>query len=374
MNKIITLLFAGILLCSVGASDSFAQKKKKNKKGATQSTAPAADASANATPAAPVDYATQLKNWEAQVKAAEDKVAAATAKVQSATKPASKQKAEKALKSAQADLDALKSNKPVNPIPEEQVRLVPLDSTEYNATGYNPISVFGIHKSRIMSRMRITRLVDLKEKCNTPFYNRGLEITSFLLDAVKNGDIIPYNDSLNKTITKKAMADKSTYVVVNPDDPKLNDTLRLTAKIMSELYIEEDLIFDRQRSQTRYDIRSISMKIPQYGFNENYPQFEVPFTTLRYKDVERVLDSKPTARWKNPYNNSEDRKYSEAFRLRLFCSHITKIMRNNPENKSIDQIDDLTTVGGPDPITNALLASQNFDYLLVSQENELYEY
>jgi Gliding motility associated protein GldN len=220
-----------------------------------------------------------------------------------------------------------------------------------------------------MYRMRIRRMIDFAEKCNTPFVNSNTEFVSFLMEGLRKGEIQGYNDSLNKTIPKKKVSAVMKYE--DPNDPQ--NSTEAKASQLNFIYIDEDLLFDRQRSQTKYDIQSISLVLPMNTFGGILPTFDTPIATLRYKDVEKFLDSKPTARWKNPYNNAEDRKISEAFRLRLFCSHITKMMRDNPQGQTIDQIDAFTNYGA-DSQRGPLLASQNYEYLLVSMENELYEY
>lgn len=258
---------------------------------------------------------------------------------------------------------------PPPPAPEEQVRVVPLDSIDYNASGYNPLSVFGIHRSRIMHKMRIRRLIDFNEKCNTPFVNTNQEFMHFLLEGLRKGEIQGYNDSLNRTVTKKALQEVIHYE--DPNNKEVNVDLK--GKDLGYVYMDEDMVFDRQRSQTRYDILSLSLKLPPNTFEGSYPPYEKAIATVRYKDVERLMDAIPMARWKNPYNNAEDRKISEAFRLRLFCSHITRLNYDNPQGSDISGISAYTKQGS-DMERGPLLQSAIFEEMLVSKENELYDY
>jgi len=257
-------------------------------------------------------------------------------------------------------------NPPVPVKVEEPLRTLSYDSVEYNGTGYNPLSTLNIHKSRIMQRLRITRVIDFNEKCNQPFFNKGSEFTRFLLNGLKSGELIGFNDSLERQVSKKNIlleleklmdpTDTSSLVILKPEQ-------------LSQVYFTEDLIFDRQRSQTRHDIHSIRLFVPQNAFADAIPPFDRTLAVIRYKDVINYLNTKPQATWRNPANNAEDKRFSDALHLRLFCSRITKIMLDNPAG---DNLDAISSYKGVDK--SILLASQNIEYLLVSKENELYEY
>jgi gliding motility associated protien GldN len=257
---------------------------------------------------------------------------------------------------------------PVAPVEvEEPLRTLSYDSIEYNSTGYNPLSTLNMHKSRIMYRMRTTRVIDFNEKCNQPFFNKGSEFTRFILDGLKSGELIGFNDSLEKQVSKKYILGELNKLM-DPLDPA--SIVILKPEQLAQVYFTEDLVFDRQRSQTRHDIHSVRLFIPQNAFADAIPAFDRTLAVVRYKDLVNFLNSKPQATWKNPANNAEDKRFSDALHLRLFCSRITKIMLDNPTGDAIDAISAYSK-GGDKSI---LLASQNIEYLLVSKENELYEY
>ena len=242
---------------------------------------------------------------------------------------------------------------------------VPMDSTDYDPkTGYNYLSVMPVHRSDIMSRMRVWRNIDLNEKCNTPFFNMQSEITKYLLEAYRAGELMAFrDDSLIQEKPKEAV--EKDLAEIDPLDSNNNKYFK--AKDLSFFEIKEDVIFDKQRSQTRFDILSLTMYVPSDATTRG---FDIAVASFRYKDIERVLDARPEARWRNGYNNAEDRRFSDAFRLRLFCSRIIRISKDNPSNNSISALPSISG-GGP---RAELLAAQQFEYDLVSQENELYEY
>ncbi|MES2386704.1 MAG: gliding motility protein GldN [Bacteroidota bacterium] len=248
---------------------------------------------------------------------------------------------------------------------EKPAHRVPLDSVDYDPkTGYNYLSVMPVHASDIMYRMRVWRNIDLNEKCNTPFFNFDSEITKFILDAYRKGELMAFtNDSL--TLERQRTEVEKSMSEIDPLDSNNNKYFK--AKDLSFFEIKEDLMFDKQRSQTRYDILSLTMYVPADATTRG---FDLLVASFRYKDVERILDARPEARWRNAYNNAEDRRFSDAFRLRLFCSRIIRISKDNPTNNPIASLSSVSA-GGPKA---ELLAAQQFEYDLVSQENELYEY
>lgn len=63
--------------------------------------------------------------------------------------------------------------------------------------GYNPNSVRPIHSSDIMWMKTIWRNLDMKEKQNRPFMAINNEVTKFIFDAVRSGQLKAYtNDSV----------------------------------------------------------------------------------------------------------------------------------------------------------------------------------
>jgi len=280
---------------------------------------------------------------------------------------AQKKKKKKPTKAVSANETVTPPAEPAAPVEvAEPLRTLSYDSVEYNTTGYNPLSTLNIHKSRIMYRIRTTRIIDFSEKCNEPFFNKGTEFTRFILDGLKSGELIGFNDSLEKQVSKKYVVGELSKLM-DPLDP--NSMVTLKPEQLAQVYFTEDLVFDRQRSQTRYDIHSFRLFVPQNAFGDAIPPFDRTLAVVRYKDLVAYMNSKPQATWKNPANNSEDKRYSDALHLRLFCSRITKIMLDNPTGDAIDAIEAYNKNE-----RSILLASQNIEYLLVSKENELYEY
>jgi gliding motility associated protien GldN len=256
---------------------------------------------------------------------------------------------------------------------KEIIKRYPFDSTDYMVqSGYNPLSVIPVHISDIMQRTKMIRIIDFREKCNESFRYREAEFWKYVVEAYRAGLLDAFSDdSLNKVKNPKYVYDKLFKKEAKEEKgPNGEDLFDVAPIKYRELYlaeIKEDLLFDRQRSQTFYDIQSVGLILPAESSEKSAKEAICYF---RYKDIERVLNTNPYAKWRNSYNSVEDRRFSDAFRLRLFCSRITKLNKDNPLGEEISALPKFEKFG----TKGWLLASQQFEYDLVSQENELYDY
>ncbi len=261
------------------------------------------------------------------------------------------------------------------------------DPPNLDSAGYNALSVRPIHVSDIMYKMTIWRRIDMREKCNEPFFPAGNEISKLMIQGVLDGKLKAYTtDSVNRLMTKEqfiakikdpsagevpaassggdswgdaAPAGGAGAAPAAPSGPILLQPFQLYLFDM-----KEDLIFDKQRSQMKNDIQSLTMVIDS---KFSVKAIEEYVATFRYKDLVKYFASIPTAKWFNFQNRAEDKKISDAMDLRLFCSRITKI--SNPKDNSIAQID---TYNKSDKMV--LITSQQFEYDLVEKENELWDF
>lgn len=316
-----------------------------------------------------------------ELAAVNKEIAATNAKVKKA-KGAAKKNLQNQLKSLQqqkADLEnTLKSassagggaKKKTAEADLEVVKVYPYDSIDYQVkSGYNPLSVIPLHISDVMLRTKITRKLDFKEKCNTPFDNKGAQFWKYVLEAYRLGQLDAFvDDSLNKVKNPKFVLEKLMNVE-RDENGKITDQSPKSYSDFRICTLKEDLLFDRQRSQTYYDIQAVGLWLPATDAG-NLDKVDIPIAYFRYKDIERVLNNNPLAKWKNQYNTIEDRRFSDAFRLRLFCGRIVKFSRDNAMDEEIGAHPNFRNMSPK----QQLIVSQQFDYDLVSQENELYEY
>lgn len=271
----------------------------------------------------------------------------------------------------------------------------------------NPNSLIPIPKYEQLFKVRVWRLLDLREKQNKGFFARGNEITKLIVQAIKSGELadVYMTDSLTRKMPKdeflKSMVavQGTTYpawspaqdfyfgdrVTVNgknyealadsrgknpetsPDDWQVTTAGKSVDFLPSDIYrlmLMEDVIFDKRRSRLYYDIQAIQMLV----FDLNTGIFK-PLGWLRYKDLEKLFRNHPDeAVWFNRYNSAENKNYADAFLLRLFHGTIDKV--ENPDNESI--LDTYTANGRP--YKESVWAREWEEMKLMEREHNLWEY
>ncbi len=122
-----------------------------------------------------------------------------------------------------------------------------------------------------------------------------------------------------------------------PGDP-LNTKLDKT--LVAGVDLVEDVIFDKRKSRLTYDILAIGIDLMDPTTGDILPRFYVKYADL-VAQVEKLYKSrKPSERqsvvWQNRYNPSENKKFTDAFKLRLFHGVVKKV--ENPDDASIMDI------------------------------------
>ncbi len=254
-------------------------------------------------------------------------------------------------------------------------------SERYNENSVNPIP----YDNQLYKRT-VWRRMDLREKQNQAFFSANNEITRLIIDAVKDGLIVPYvDDSLNKRMSKEKFLENLKLPTVEDDDfgategfgddgwgdSGWGDESVATAEPVAQYYfpsqltimkIKEDMIFDKVRARLYYDIQSLEIVIPA---TEVATGIEKSIGVFKYKDLEQLFRSMPDrAIWYNRYNTAQHRNMADAFLLRLFSARVYKI--SNPNN---DEIQDVYL----DP-KDALIKSQQLENKLIEYEHNLWEY
>ena len=271
----------------------------------------------------------------------------------------------------------------------------------------NPNSITPIAKYEQLYKVRVWRNIDLKEKQNKGFFAKGNEITKLIIDAVKSGELadIYLADSVTR---KKSKADflndlvsqqGTSYDAWDPTkDYYQSDRISLNGKTyeaivdskgknpststsdwqatsaggavtflasdISQLTIQEDIIFDKRRSRLYYDIQSVEMKV----FDINTGIFK-PLGWFKYKDLEKVFRNHPDeAIWFNRLNTAENKNYADAILLRLFHGTIQQV--ENPDNETIY---DTYTANGR-PYKETIWAREWEEMKLMEREHNLWEF
>lgn len=269
---------------------------------------------------------------------------------------------------------------------------------------YNPNSIDPIARYEHLFKRRVWRTIDLKEKQNKGFFAFGGEITGFLMDAVKSGEIsdIYRNDSLTSKMTKDEFLSSLVYQegeefmeYESGAEYYSGDQVKYNGKVYGALYdtfepptnqddweviegagkaiyflprqitkmmIMEDVIFDKRRSRLYHQIQSVQLFIPG---SETLDGVEKPLGVFKYKDLYQVFKDNPAkAIWINRYNSAENKNFADAFTLRLFRSSLFKF--ENPDDSPI--------VDMYKNRKEAVMASEWWEMQLMEKEHNLWEY
>ncbi|MGR3810153.1 type IX secretion system ring protein PorN/GldN [Jiulongibacter sp. NS-SX5] len=299
-----------------------------------------------------------------------------------------------------------------------------VNAQEKSDNGLNPLSLRPVHDSNVAFKMSLWRRVDLREKQNQPLFAYDNEITKHLIEGVKSGILDAYAegdlkerltlDEFNERMFKRFEGGGLSQAEIdagfgddtggsdngwgddsgsddgwgdsgssddgwgdgssNNDDsqqPQAQEQSSTTAAAQdgyemfpNEFYIleiEEDWLFDRQRSRQYFDIQTISIKIPAEASNDG---LEKNLATFKYKDLEQFFRNNPNAVWFNEANTAKHINLADAFELRLFHGRIVK--KSNSLDKYLDE-----EYGSA---KEALIKSKQIEYELIEKEHNMWEY
>jgi gliding motility associated protien GldN len=241
----------------------------------------------------------------------------------------------------------------------------------------NPNSVEKIPYYEQLYRFRVWRTLDLNEKQNGGFKSAKSDIAQFLLKSIQSGAITVYNDSLTSPLKPEEVVVSNKANMEPPFDPRksyfinetssyggknyestrndnlghlptdadwwqisANQTEFFTKESVVGIELVEDVIFDKRRSRLYYDPQAIGILAQKGGSTDINPIGYIKYKEF-YDLVEKASHSKDmTIRdqvlWRNRYNPSENKTFTDAFKLRLFHGVINKV--ENPGDYTIQQI------------------------------------
>ena len=201
--------------------------------------------------------------------------------------------------------------------------------------------------SNTMWSKQITRALDLREKQNQPLFSTNQQITKILIDGVKSGQLTAYaSDSLINSLSVTEFLTK-IEIPREPDQDtsymteweKEEYMASLASNTDAEYFFPQDfyqkelketLLFDKERSQMKYDIQSLTFFFPA-DHVDNERGIQMHIGSFDYKQVEQYFIDNANTIWYNPNNDREHRSLADAFKLRLFSSYIIKV--SNPNNE-----------------------------------------
>lgn len=223
-------------------------------------------------------------------------------------------------------------------------------------------SVLPVREDDKLYQVGVWRRIDLREKYNHPYYGTGaLKVGGIMrnvLKAVEDNELTPYaNEDFDREL---GISEFQTNFWMN----EIGDSI-----FVRDLYyvdFKEDFIFDKNRSEVKFDIKYIGLVMPSET-NSNAGEKVIGY--FRYKEFYEYFKDHPEAKWINFQNASKSMPYSQAFDLRLFKSVVRKY--SNADNALIaDMVDN----SRPDAKMQAYLKSLEFEYSLLDWENHLWEW
>jgi gliding motility associated protien GldN len=258
-------------------------------------------------------------------------------------------------------------------------------------------SIYSVSDQDKMYRMTIWRRVYMQEKINQSFFARNREISRILIDAVRDGLLIPFHsDSLDRRMTKEEFEERMVIKTGDDEDSwgsgndwgdqpadeaeggsdpwaqDSGDDVWGTSSVTTQtsfardpteiniLEIKEEAFFDKIRSRMYYHIQSLTIY-----YTDMNTGIREPVASFDYAEAEKVFRRNPDrALWYNPQNPGQSRNLADAFLLRLFYGRIIKV--SNPNDWTIrEQVNDPQL---------ALYLSQQMEYQLAEYESDLWEY
>lgn len=246
-----------------------------------------------------------------------------------------------------------------------------------------------------MFKRTLWRVINLKEKQNRPMFALNHEISRLIIDAVKSGELKAYkNDSLTREmVVGEFQTNLKKQATLSAEELEAIDRARKEHEEMEQLKkkrnpryvvqpfneaavsggvadylpseidkmeLKENVIFDKKRSQLKYDILAVSLIVKDASSG-----FDKVLASFAYKDLAKVFRDHPKeAIWYNLQNDAQHKNLADAFDLRLFSSYIRKV--SNPADE------DLRSIHGGN--IQSILASQRAIEELVEFESSLWSH
>lgn len=277
---------------------------------------------------------------------------------------------------------------------------------QYNPNSIEPIPAYEHHY-----KTRVWRDVYLEEKQNKGFFAMKTELSRFVIDLIKSGEIEGYKNEEFKDTPELKFANQelkdlllreeaSTFEEWNPSTPyeqgnivsyngkKYSATYPSTGenpetagtgnwevtgageareydpREVSRLQILEDMIFDKRRGRLYYDIQGLQLII-----TDNETGAVKTLGWFKYKDLEKMFRKYPEkAVWVNRQNYAQNKNFGDAFLLRLFHGYLSKF--ENPDDMAIVEM--ILASGGNR--FEGVYETYRQENLMMEKEHNLWEY
>ncbi|HXA01545.1 MAG TPA: hypothetical protein VNW99_06120 [Cytophagaceae bacterium] len=175
-----------------------------------------------------------------------------------------------------------------------------------------------VRECDITFRTHIVRSINLRHISNEEIFGKG-KVVKILLEAAFANQISIY-DPYNKAqlLSKEALLEKLTA----KDEDGTADTYSF--RQLYQIEIGEDLVFDKQRSIPVYQVKYLTIFIPQ---DINYRGIHEPIATFRFRDCEKIFRQDYLST--NSFNNNMKINFRDVFLLHMYKAEIVKMGRED---------------------------------------------
>ncbi|MCE7996524.1 MAG: gliding motility protein GldN [Roseivirga sp.] len=306
-----------------------------------------------------------------------------------------------------------------------------------NSRKHNPNSLRPVRDEDIMYSIRVVSRMDMREKINRPWNSEksklielifegvekwyeeyeqsaesisadtaGIRPLSALTDGFLEADLLPkdeYFSNISDPATKSSrdmdqdqedafiqnllfsnpnMTDVEKEDAIRAENTRRATGTRFAPGVVVTLEIEEDLIFDRNHSTSKWDIQTVTVVITTDVLYPNDADLRASSTNVkvvrvRYKDLSRYLrkvyaeSDQERGYWFNSNNpGKREISFADAFDLRLFNSWIIQYSNTGGDNLQ-------AILGNPNTDQGRLSIlelSQQFKRKLLEYQHNLWEY
>jgi hypothetical protein len=176
-----------------------------------------------------------------------------------------------------------------------------------------------VRECDVLFRKHIVRSIDLREKANSEIFRREDGIVRILMDALDQGKLKGYTPgNKNMELSKEDFFNKLKIPSEDSIAEAYNDYQ------LYKIELGEDLIFDKQRSVPVYEIKYLTIFLPE---EINYREILEPLVTFKYEDCIRLFKEDNRAVW--DISNGKPLNFKEIFLLHQYHSRIVKIGNEN---------------------------------------------